>query len=184
MAKVDDIIDATIGKEGDYSYHPSDLGGPTRWGVTLAVARDQGYSGDMRVLPRETAFIIFKKEYFIKPGFGQVAKINERVAEELFDTGVNQGVYYAACFLQTCLNAYNRQQKDYADVTVDGKIGDKTIKALAAFFQRRGAQAEIALLKGLNVLQGARYFTISEARPANEDFTFGWIMNRVELPHV
>ncbi|MES2753138.1 MAG: glycosyl hydrolase 108 family protein, partial [Pseudomonadota bacterium] len=28
------LIDAVIGREGGYSNHPADRGGPTRWGVT------------------------------------------------------------------------------------------------------------------------------------------------------
>jgi len=178
---VDKMIEDTIGVEGEYSNHPSDLGGPTRWGITQAVARKHGYLGDMKTFPRDAAKIIYKKEYYIQPGYAQVALVSQKVAVELFDTGVNMGQYYASCFLQTALNAFNRDQKDYPDITVDGQIGPRTITVLRSFFQVRKDKAEIALLKALNVLQGARYLYIADQRKKNEDFVFGWIMNRVEI---
>jgi lysozyme family protein len=35
--------------------HPADIGGPTRWGITQAVARRHGYTGEMHALPRHMA---------------------------------------------------------------------------------------------------------------------------------
>ena len=55
MAAFDKAFDHTVGKEGGYSNHPSDRGGETMWGITIAVARDYGYSGNMREMPVETA---------------------------------------------------------------------------------------------------------------------------------
>ena len=52
---VDELIDDVIGREGGYSNHPADRGGPTRWGITEAVARAHGFAGDMRDFPREDA---------------------------------------------------------------------------------------------------------------------------------
>ncbi|MCD9731087.1 hypothetical protein LVT16_28205, partial [Klebsiella pneumoniae] len=51
----DQTIEGILGKEGGYIDHPSDKGGPTRWGITQTTARAHGYTGDMRNLPRETA---------------------------------------------------------------------------------------------------------------------------------
>ena len=62
MKGVLDIINATIGVEGGYSNHPSDRGGPTRWGVTQAKAREHGYVGDMRQYPREMAVAVYLKD--------------------------------------------------------------------------------------------------------------------------
>jgi lysozyme family protein len=45
---IDRLIDKVIMLEGDFSDHPADRGGPTRWGVSEAVARAHGYAGDMR----------------------------------------------------------------------------------------------------------------------------------------
>ena len=35
---IDQLIDDVIGREGGYSDHPADKGGPTKWGITEAVA--------------------------------------------------------------------------------------------------------------------------------------------------
>lgn len=42
----DQIIEGILGKEGGYVDHPSDKGGPTRWGITQTIARAHGYTGD------------------------------------------------------------------------------------------------------------------------------------------
>ena len=64
-------------------------------------------------------------------------------------------------------------------MAVDGVIGPMTIAALARFKLQRGRQAETVLLRCLDGQQLARYLDITEARPANEDFFFGWVANRI-----
>ncbi len=88
---VDAMIETLVGKEGGYSNHPSDTGGETMWGITVAVARANGYTGPMRSMPRDTAKDIYRRKYFVLPGFDRVAEQSAAVAEELFDTGVNMG---------------------------------------------------------------------------------------------
>ena len=105
--KIDELLDALIDREGGYSNHPSDRGGPTKFGITEAVARAHGYSGAMRNLPREEAAVIYKRLYWIRPRFDEVAKRSEAIAAELFDTGVNMGPAVAATFLQRALSALN-----------------------------------------------------------------------------
>lgn len=173
------LVDPLIGREGGYSNHPADRGGPTRWGVTEAVARKYGYFGDMRELPRQTAVDIYRCRYWIEPNLDHVAEHSEAVAEELLDTGVNMGPAVAGMFLQRALNALNRQAKDYPDVKADGEIGPVTLNALRAFLALRGREGEAVLLKALNCLQGARYIEIAEGRPQNEAFVFGWLRTRV-----
>jgi lysozyme family protein len=172
---IDDIISATIGVEGGYSNNPNDRGGPTRWGITEQVARAYGYVGTMEALPRETAVEIYRKRYFLGPHLDQVQALSPAIAAEVFDTGVNMGTAVPITFLQRALNVLNRQGRDYGDVTADGQIGPMTIAALKAYLARRGADGERRLLIALNSLQGARYIELAEARPANEDFEFGWL---------
>ncbi len=64
---IDKLIDEVIAIEGDYSNHPADRGGPTRWGVTEAVARRHGYAGDMRDFPYDEAVAIYKRKYCCGP---------------------------------------------------------------------------------------------------------------------
>lgn len=182
---VDEMIDEVIGREGGYSNHPSDRGGPTRWGVTQAVARKHGYQGNMRDFPREQAVAIYRTLYYDKPDFDLVAPFSTRVANELFDTGINMGPIIGAQFLQEALNALNGQGVLWADISVDGDIGPATIRSLDAYFRRtRTNQSEadkvIVMLRMLDCQQGARYISISKSRPKNEDFIFGWFRTRIQ----
>lgn len=178
---IEALIDAVIGREGGYSNHPADKGGPTRWGVTQAVARDGGYKGDMRTLPREIAVGLYRRKYWVAPRFDAVADRYPDLAAELFDIGVNMGVGTAATFLQRVLNAMNDGGSHYADIAADGAIGRGTLAALDAFRQRRGAEGGDRLLEAVRSLRGARYIEISESRPANEAFTYGWFGRMVEM---
>lgn len=55
--------------EGGYSNNPADPGGETNHGVTVQVARDHGYTGSMRELPKETAQQIYVGSYVEGPAF-------------------------------------------------------------------------------------------------------------------
>ena len=173
------LVDGVIGREGGYSNHPADRGGPTRWGVTEQVARAYGYRGDMRQLPRETAASIYIARYWTEPNFHLVAERYEKVAEELFDTGINMGTVIAGKFLQRALNALNRGASDYPDIGTDGRLGTISLAALDSYKRKRGAQGEAVLLRALDALQGARYVDLAEQNQSQEAFLYGWLANRV-----
>ena len=175
---VETLIGALIEREGGYSNHPADRGGATKYGITEAVARAHGYSGSMRELPRDEAAAIYKRLYWLRPRFDQVAKRSAALAAELFDTGVNMGPAVAATFLQRALSALNRNRKDYPDLVPDGRIGPATLAALDAFLKLRPG-GETVLLRALDALQGERYLRLAERRPANEAFLYGWLANRI-----
>jgi len=177
--QIDSLIDDVIGREGGYSNHPADRGGPTRWGVTERVARAHGFAGDMRGFPRAQAVAVYRRLYWLNPGYDRVAERAPRIAAELFDTGVNMGPATATGFLQRALNALNRGASDYADIALDGAIGSRTLAALDGFLARRRAAGEGVLLKAIEALQGERYMTLAERRPANEAFLYGWLANRI-----
>ena len=177
---VDELIDQLIEREGDYASHPADKGGPTRFGITEAVARAHGYGGPMAALPREDAVAIYRRLYWLRPRFDQICERMPRVAAELFDTGANMGPAVAATFLQRALTALNRGGADYPDLVPDGRIGPATIAALDAFLETRGKSGgETVLLRALEALQGERYLRLAEKRPANEAFLYGWLANRI-----
>ena len=176
---IDQLIDDVIEREGDYSNHPADRGGSTRWGVTEAVARRQGYMADMRRLPQSDAAAIYRRLYWIAPRFGEVAVRAPKLAGELFDTGINMGTGTATGFLQRALNALNRGAKDYADLVVDRHVGGATLAALDGFFTQRGPAGESVLLKAVEALQGAHYLRLAETRPSQEAFLYGWLANRI-----
>ncbi len=176
---IDVLVDELICREGGYVDHPADRGGATCWGITEAVARAQGWRGAMRALPREEAAAIYRRLYWLRPGFDRVAPLAPAIAAELFDTGVNMGAKVATAFLQRALNALNRGASDYPDVALSGAIDAPTIAALTGFLARRGVRGEPVLLKAIEALQGERYLRLAEARPANEAFLYGWLANRL-----
>lgn len=176
----DEIFSAILGKEGGYVNNPVDKGGPTNWGITQAVARAHGYTGDMKDLTRSQALNILESDYWVGPRFDQVSQVNNAIAVELTDTGVNMGPSVAAKFLQRSLNVFNNQGKLYADIVADGQIGPRTITALRSFLSARSRDGEKVMLKALNSLQGVRYIELAESRVANETFAYGWF-ERVEI---
>ena len=177
---VDDLIDSLIDREGGFVSHPADRGGPTKYGITEAVARAHGFAGAMRDLPRDEAEAIYKRLYWLRPRLDQVAKRSAAIAAELFDTGVNMGPSVAVTFLQRALSALNRSRKDYADLVPDGRIGPATLAALDSFLDLRGkAAGEAVMIHALDALQGERYIRLAERRPANEAFLYGWLANRI-----
>jgi len=176
---VDALIDAVIAREGGYAADPADRGGATCWGITEQVARQQGYGGAMRDLPRGEAAAIYRRLYWLRPGLDRVAARAPTLAAELFDTGVNMGPAVAIGFLQRALNALNRGARDYPDVVADGAIGPKTLAALDGYLRCRGAAGEDVLVRAVDALQGARYVALAEQRPADEAFVYGWLANRI-----
>ena len=176
---VDELIESLIEREGGFSNHPADAGGPTCFGITQAVARSHGYGGPMRRLPRPEAARIYKRIYWLRARLDEVAKRSPRVAAELFDTGANMGPAVAVTFLQRALTALNRNAGDYPDLVPDGRIGAQTLTALDTFLETRGSSGETVLLRALEALQGERYLRLAERRPANEAFLYGWLANRM-----
>jgi len=173
------MIDAVIAREGGYVNNPDDRGGATNFGITQAVARAQGYGADMRDMPRDEAVSIYTRLYWLKPKLDQIARCAPALAAKLFDIAVNMGPATAIGFLKRALNVMNRMGKDYANLSPVPIIDDATIVALTAFLEKRGADGAAVLIKAVNVLQGERYISLAEHRPADESFVFGWMNRRI-----
>src|SRR5215213_6612236 len=171
---IDAMLDELIEREGGYVNHPADRGGPTRFGITEAVARAHGFRGGMAELPRDEAAAIYRRLYWLRPMFDEVAKRSPSLAAELFDTGANMGPAVAATFLQRALTALNRNGQDYPDLVPDGRIGDRTLCALKTFLTLRRGSGETVLLRALEALQGERYLRLAERRPGNYILEKAW----------
>jgi lysozyme family protein len=178
----DEAFNKVLGIEGGFVNDARDSGGATRYGITERVARAYGYSGSMDMMPLTIAKSIYREAYWDRLRLDQVASIvGARVAEEMFDTGVNQGVSAAGTYLQRALNALNQQSTLYADIPVDGDVGKLTLEALRSFWRRRGNDGSTVLLRALNALQGSFYIALAERRAKDEAFVFGWLLNRVQF---
>jgi lysozyme family protein len=172
---------ATGRSEGGYVDNPKDAGGITNHGITQRVARANGFKGDMRDLTKEQASVIAKTQYWDVMRLDEIGAVSPPIANELFDTGFLCGIGNAGKFLQRALNIFNRQQKDYDDIAEDGVIGMSTIYALKQYMAKRGEQGMVVMLRALNAQQGAYFISIGKTRPDNEEFEFGWFLNRVVI---
>lgn len=182
MKLQDRLVEEVIAREGGYVDHPYDRGGETNFGITKAVARYHGYTGPMSALPKHVATAIYLKRYWADPGLGYVAPLSEKIAEELFDTGVNAGTTRAGKFLQRALNLLNRGGKDYPDLKVDGAVGPRTQAALEAYLKKRpGGDGELVMLRALECQQGAFYMDLAERNQTQESFLYGWLRTRIAL---
>jgi lysozyme family protein len=74
--------------EGGYSNHPNDPGGETMFGITLRVARRNGYAGAMRDLSIELADKIAREEYW---NTVRADELPDAVRFDVFDTAYNSG---------------------------------------------------------------------------------------------
>lgn len=173
------IIDRVLAAEKGYVDNPADRGGPTNHGITLAVARANGYKGEMKDMPVSLAREIYSNRYILEPKFDKVGAVDMVIAEELIDTGVNMGPHRAAEFLQRWLNGFNDTGSRYANLFVDGRVGQVTLDALRAFLQWRGAKGQKVMLKALNGIQANRYLEITESDQSQRRFLFGWVSERV-----
>jgi lysozyme family protein len=144
---IEQFLDELIKREGGYVNNPADRGGATKFGITEAVARANGFKGHMRDLPLDMAKGIYRKQYWISPRFDQVNVISNAVAEELLDTGVNCGTGFAKPLLQRALNLLNNQGKGrWSDLVVDGIYGPATLNALKTYMVKCGKDDEKVLV--------------------------------------
>lgn len=119
-----------LGHEGGYVNHPSDPGGETNWGVTVAVARQNGYTGAMQSMPVGVAKDIYKKMYW---DAAQADKMPLKLRYALFDAAVNSGVTQAIKWLQRAVN-----------VSDDGILGPKTLAAVISQDQSKVFDSMVA----------------------------------------
>lgn len=185
---VKDFVDQVIKVEGGYVNDPSDSGGETNYGVTVAVAREfrskwgaYSWDGTMKTMPLAFAQDVYSYKYFYKPKFDLIAEQSTLIAEELFDAGVNCGPSQPSKWLQQCLNVLNNLQAYYSDISEDGMIGARTANALEKFIDKRGEEGIKVLFNMLNCKQGSFYIDLATRREKDEKFVYGWILHRVSL---
>ena len=173
-----------IEREGGYVNNPADRGGETNLGVTERTARGFGYDGPMIDLPDSIAARIAYEGYWRPMRIDDILSVDSAyapVAERLFDMAYHMGTHRAGVFLQTCLNVFNNQGRRYADITVDGRVGRRTLSAFSAYHHGRRAEGVGPLDKCLEVQTGAFYMRLAENSPDQETFAYGWIRRLVEL---
>ena len=89
----DEALRRLLRDEGGYGHHPSDPGGPTNFGITLADARRYWKSAaaadDVRAMPQSVARDIYRQRYWSAL---RCDGLPDGVDYAVFDYGVNSGV--------------------------------------------------------------------------------------------
>ena len=171
------VISTTTAVEGGHVNHPKDPGGETNHGITVAVARGNGYKGDMVDMPREFAEWVYAKDYIEKPRFNLVLAASPAVGHKLVDAGVNAGPARSARWFQQAINDLSRGGADYARVTVDGQIGAGTMAAYRALERKRGRlKACEMVIKLVDARQAMHYVNLNMPT-----FVVGWVDHRIGL---
>lgn len=143
QASYDAALKRLLVHEGGYGNHPSDPGGPTNYGITLADYRryikPAATAADVRTMRIEDARAIYRAHYW------DALRCDELPAGldyALFDFGVNSGIGRAAKFLQRLLG-----------LPADGRMTDAVLAAVrgrdTADLVGRLCDARLAFLKGL-----------------------------------
>lgn len=115
----DQCFHLLLGHEGGFVDHPSDPGGATRWGVTQAVARQNGYHGHMSEFPVDMAKAIYRRQYW---DACRCDDLPPAIRYAVFDGAVNSGVGQSVRWLQRAVEA-----------KADGVVGPDTISRARAF---------------------------------------------------
>lgn len=176
------ILAGIFAVEGGYVNDPLDRGGATNYGVTEAVARQNGYEGHMRNFPKNCygkvtvcAEKIYVEKYVEAPGYTPLLSIEPAVAQELVDSAVNMGPARPSAAFQASLNVLC-----YSGLKTDGRVGPATIKAYQACQPVMGKNALcVAVLQSLDNWQAARYRAIVRAKPSQKRFLNGWLNHRI-----
>lgn len=174
------ILAGIYAVEGGYVNDPADRGGATRYGVTEAVARQAGYTGDMRRFPKHCdgpttacADEVYLRNY-VRP-FMAVVNVEPALGQELVDTGVNMGTGTAALFWKQALNDLGG-----FGLPIKGGVTSADMAAYAKLQRSAGPVAACkAMLERLDARQEARYRAIVAKRPANKKFLKGWLNHRI-----
>lgn len=166
------MIDDLINREGGYVNDPNDAGGETNFGITVAVARANGYSGTMKDMPRVFAQSLYLKNYWQDPKFDQIDKVFPALAEKMFDIGVNEGPEAPVRYVQRALMALGYMCSE------TGSWGNNDPNCLASFLSTREMVGQRVLLFMVAAQQSADYIEDALKNPTQSKFEYGWQLNR------
>lgn len=194
-----DAFDLTINIEGGYANNAADRGKETIFGISRANWPDWAGWHIVDEIKKEypraqwdslfestTNLKLMVSSFYFKNFWtpAQCGKFPKLIANELFDTSVNMGITAGGKCLQQALNKLNRNQKDFPDLEVDGKIGEKTVSAFRSYMstKKMASRNQLTLtewvLKWMNYFQMKVYDELSKEHPDQEVFIPGWT-NRV-----
>ena len=168
------IIGAVVALEGGYVNHPNDPGGETNWGITIETARQCGYTGSMKDLPKSFAVDCYRRLYIERPGFVPLVVTDAAVAKEVIDTGVNMGPKRAIWYFRRAVNETCRTRLPITD-----RVDPIAVKAWADCRANLGPKSCVRMLNALDRQQLAEYDRLVRVNPKLKVFHRGWINHRI-----
>ncbi len=192
----------TGGHEGGWSKNPNDRGGETIFGIarkfwpdwkgwaTLDITKEQtGVETKeqrrelVRILKRNTYFMDLVDNFY-ETNFFHKYKLDiinsQPIVEVAYDILVNGGKPFT--WMQELLNIQNRQELDWADITVDGKFGNMSIATLNGVCdlpKKYDFTSEFILFDKLLSYRDDYFKDITLKREKNEDFYNGWSIRTI-----
>jgi lysozyme family protein len=185
--------------EGEYSNDPNDAGGETWKGISriknptwagwsiIDKIKTSVAKNELILALNKNEELTFLVNAFYKQNHWDSLNLDyvlyQEIADELFDTGVNQGPATSGKYFQQSLNFLNSNQKYYKNIDEDGVIGQGTLTALKAYFNIPGrleSDKLKVLLKVLNGIQFCKYKDICVKNETQEVFFYGWVLNRID----
>lgn len=164
--KVEDIITELIRVEGGFVNDPDDLGGPTKYGITLRTLSEWRASNctieDVKNLGTNEARDIYLSEYYYEPQFNLLP---EDLQAQLVDMAVQHDPVDAVRMLQEVCSLAGFQCKP------DGKLGPITRGVVAKAYLKMGP----FLINAISERREQYYYWLIQKRPVNKKYEKGWI---------
>ena len=169
---IEKLLEDLLRREGGYSAHKNDHGGPTKYGITQdTLSKHLGHKAsveEVKALDKELAKEIYKADYFFGP---RIHTLPSELQAQVFDIAVNSGPRKAVKMLQEVLNLAG------FECTVDGMIGPGTRKQAEAAQQAMGPLLNNALCE----LREHFYRSIVANNPTQGVFLEGWLNRAKEF---
>lgn len=187
---------ALLGVEGGHVNDKADMGGETKFGISLRFLKSAGLAdldrdgfadfdldfdgdldgADIRKLTVGDARYLFHRHFWRSLECDSFAR---PLGEMLFDQAVNGGAIAAKKMLQRALNAFSIQYaRNAQQLDVDGDFGEQTRDAIDWALQMPGIGMP-HLVREYRAQVKARYLAIVGANPSQQRFLRGWL-NRAE----
>lgn len=170
MADILPALKKVLKFEGGYVNDPDDPGGETKYGITIKVARANGYDRDMKLLPVTKAAEIYRAKYWNLIKGDDI--IIQDVAESIFDFSVNCGVVQSVRIVQDALNGIVNSPL----LVVDGIFGNITLKTVNLFTSQ---EKKTEVLREIRRRRKAFYRHLITKNPVMGKYENGW-MRRAE----
>ena len=144
--------------EGGYVNDPDDPGGETKYGICKRSYPDI----NIKTLTIERAKAIYFTDYYIPMNIATI--VEDELAWQVFDFGVNAGIGRAVKMLQIMVEAFP-----------DGKLGNKTLQKITDYSSYYPLWVDY-------VGERIKYYKqLTLKKPKNKKFLKGWALRTLEL---